>query len=1418
MKRYFITVITVFVLVCNVVLADGIPVQAVEYSFESDTAVGESLYETGISSDGYAMGTKLTYTLSDGNESVNADVTIRSENSQEKNAVLILKAVNSNDKFYLKTMPVKIAANGDTSAEISLNGLENTADGYRWSLYLWDAFNTLKPLTKSLTIPQNSDTMFDVSVSVRTGAALSQVKLLDTLVAAVSTNTKTAYQWQISRDDGASWTDIADATSTEYIVSATEAGAKVRCAVTEDGYMYAASTAVQIPMYEAAKTGDGTAVPEGTIDTTANADKFTVDGKEFVLLDTFDNDESTYYVTTTDAYGDMQLKTAGEWWTLSGKEINYDAYNAVAFLNGKFLTDGNNFTALGNDTTTYYKLPQGIIDNINQNHVWWRFVNDTRKKEGVKSTYQAGVSFLSWTDFTTYAGKLGAVDGFLNSDALKVSDALKDDTLKADTYFLRDTNNWGGDSALAVFCTADKKCMHWGQGARPYGLVRPAFYLKKEFFKTTKIDLATMGENVRTAIREACTDEELKKLYTEEECEDYFGIVRPLRVKTTVRSGKLLENVELLDTLTASLNKNVAADYRWQVSRNNGASWTDINGETSAEHIVSAAEAGAKVRCTVTVDANAVSGEAVQIPNLDVKTPEAVNLDAFAEGAPNEFCFEVDGKTFVLLDTFDNDKSAYYVTTVDAYGDMQTITNGAIPVGKKINYDAYKSDEFLNGDFLTKGNNFTALGNDTTTYYKLPQGIIDNINKNHVWWRFVNDYRKKNGVQSTYKTGVSLLSWTDFSAYAQRIGQLDVFNDANVKDAEVMFLRDTNNWGGSSAVTVFGTGKYEKKCIYVENQSETPYGLLRPAFYLKKDFFRTVKLDLSQTGESVLNVIRGRYCIEDLIGIYTEQELTENGFRRRGETNGNTLDIESIAVGNVFTDAEDAKIRIHSSSPVVCYRITDYDDKVVKSGTANTVYDFAELNFNSLDVGYYELSVQNGDNFNDSAEKKNTSLAIVPEYDFSQVTNSPFGINTHFELNWLGWDIKTISLLKKAGVKSVRDGYEWHSMESEVKGEYKNYNFFPYEQARLRQAGIDYLYVAGSYNKFYDNDASPYTDEGMQGLANYAKKAAELYNYQYGDYKLKYMEMYNEWYTAAGDKGDGPADSSPENYIKVFRKMYETVKAAYPNMTMFLNIYPQETNSEGLLKLGGLNYCDGYAIHHYNYSLNKEDPENLECGLGITIDKTQDMIAKYNTNNKEMKFWLSEFGWPSVSAPDWGVQITEKEQAEYLVRGFAVALSKGMERVYWYDFMNDRDRDHIYEDDCESHKKNGEYNYGLIRNGFDRTYGAHTPKRSYVAYANITRELANKSFVRVDKADDGVGAVYHYHFEGAGGKTAIAYYAVLDGSEEKPSKSITLTANESVVVKNIEGKTLKIASAGEDITLTLSSAPIYIEGGYTVKQ
>ena len=626
--------------------------------------------------------------------------------------------------------------------------------------------------------------------------------------------------------------------------------------------------------------GNDFATPDVTADMTPASDKFTIDGKGFVLLDTFDNDASTYYVTTTDAYGDMEAiseGTEGGFENPAGKQINYDAYKSDAFLNGEFLTKGNNFTSLSNDKTTYYKLPQGIIDNINKNHVWKRFVNDTRTGAGVLREYTTGVSLLSWTDFTTYAGKLGVVDGFLNSNASN-----------ADVYFLRDTNNWGGDSALAMFCTADKKCKHWGQYVRRYGFLRPAFYLKKDFFKTTKINLATMGENVREAIRTACTDAELIELYGARDCKAYFGMdINIAYIELSLRSGKDIGDAEILDTVIATAENAVVDEFCWEISDDDGSNWYKAEDETGSSIILTAEYAGKLLRCKAVSDGEEISSAILRIPNPEIAQTQIANLDGFMEETPDKYRFTIDGRGFVLLDTFDNDKSTYYVTTTEAYGDMQTLAvesgDWEVPTGKQINYDAYKSDAFLNGDFLTNGNTFSVLSDDSTTYYKLPQGIIDHINKDHVWWRFVNEYRKQNGVQSTYKTGVSLLSWTDFMTYAGKFGVTEVFDDANVKFGDIekaYYLRDTNNWGGDSALAVLRVGSNAVGCAYV-GVSAQKAGLLRPAFYLDKDFFQTVRIDLSQTGEAILDMMRESYCVEDLIEIYSEEELTEKGFLHR---------------------------------------------------------------------------------------------------------------------------------------------------------------------------------------------------------------------------------------------------------------------------------------------------------------------------------------------------------------------------------------------------------------------------------------------------------------------------------------------------------------------------------------------------------
>lgn len=168
-----------------------------------------------------------------------------------------------------------------------------------------------------------------LNVSVRNGKAFDSVQLLDTLVASVNGGTASTYKWKISDDEGTNRTDIEGATSNELILTAAYAGKTIECAATVNGTeIY--SQSVQIPNYNAISTANNGNAPDGTADTTPATDKFTVDGKEFVLLDSFDNDESTYYVTTTEAYGDMQLlnsKTA----IPSGKQINYDAYKSNTF-------------------------------------------------------------------------------------------------------------------------------------------------------------------------------------------------------------------------------------------------------------------------------------------------------------------------------------------------------------------------------------------------------------------------------------------------------------------------------------------------------------------------------------------------------------------------------------------------------------------------------------------------------------------------------------------------------------------------------------------------------------------------------------------------------------------------------------------------------------------------------------------------------------------------------------------------------------------------------------------------------------------------------------------------------------------------------------------------------------------------------
>ncbi|MEG1441986.1 MAG: hypothetical protein RSC29_04930, partial [Oscillospiraceae bacterium] len=122
--------------------------------------------------------------------------------------------------------------------------------------------------------------------------------------------------------------------------------------------------------------------PAGWAKFTPVENSFTVDGKKFSLLEYRpENQDSKYLVIAQDSYGRHVFDGDN-----TQKFDTEDPNNVAAWLNNEFLTDGNNYVG------TIYKLPDGIINNINPNHRWitecgWEDTNCSKELCGGKEYY-----------------------------------------------------------------------------------------------------------------------------------------------------------------------------------------------------------------------------------------------------------------------------------------------------------------------------------------------------------------------------------------------------------------------------------------------------------------------------------------------------------------------------------------------------------------------------------------------------------------------------------------------------------------------------------------------------------------------------------------------------------------------------------------------------------------------------------------------------------------------------------------------------------------------------------------------------------------------------------------------------------------------------------------------------------------------
>jgi len=484
---------------------------------------------------------------------------------------------------------------------------------------------------------------------------------------------------------------------------------------------------------------------------------------------------------------------------------------------------------------------------------------------------------------------------------------------------------------------------------------------------------------------------------------------------------------------------------------------------------------------------------------------------------------------------------------------------------------------------------------------------------------------------------------------------------------------------------------------------------------------------------------------------------------------GPTLTLGQSRLGNVFLTNEPIAIPVETQGDKVDWKLTDFWGATAAHGVANVTAHEAvikpDLNGRK---GYFDVEV-NALKAGSSLAEAKTAVAVLSPFDLSTVQNSSFGAMTHFAQNW---DTDIIPLAARAGLKNVRDEVYWDQTETS-KGQFSFPATAEAYMPLLKANHIDPLVPLTFANPNYDGGQTPYTQEGFDAYARYCVKVLEHYGSQ-----IKTVEIWNEY---NGSFANGPAAKDrPDTYVKMLQTAYQAIKKARPDVTV-LGVSTAGVPLpyfERVFKAGGLQYMDGISVHPYRYN---DTPEGLEQQLA----RLQALVEKYN-NGKPKPIWVTEVGWLTKTDPAPGeVRITEADQANFVVRSYVLMLSAGIVKSYWYLFRD-------YGDFATM---------GLIRQSGD-PLGKYTPKSSYVAMANMTRQLTDAQFVKTEPT---LANVYSLEFKHSSGDVVRTMWST------EPTTLFVKTSGPLTVV-DMMGNGKSLTPENGHIRLALTDSPIYVHG------
>ncbi|MQA09087.1 MAG: hypothetical protein GEU98_11185 [Pseudonocardiaceae bacterium] len=491
--------------------------------------------------------------------------------------------------------------------------------------------------------------------------------------------------------------------------------------------------------------------------------------------------------------------------------------------------------------------------------------------------------------------------------------------------------------------------------------------------------------------------------------------------------------------------------------------------------------------------------------------------------------------------------------------------------------------------------------------------------------------------------------------------------------------------------------------------------------------------------------------------------------------------------GNIFNQPATPSVRVATAEDWVKWCAYDHWNEET-TGEAEVTDGSARVELPVKVTGYYELFVTTPDG-NCKKSTARTRFALLPPEKRSAADDFVYSMQTHFtQRGWSPEDI--VPLIKNIGVESVRDSQPWNRVERGKRGNYQ----FPADLTNymrvLDDARLDTQIGLGPANELYDNKCTPYTQEGRDGLARYAREVLNKYGDQIGSIGI-YNEPNGNHFgdVCLGDNG-GPADSLVKYHYPIAKTVYEElegdIRMSAPELAGAAQGWDGDTKF-GWLKdyfaKGGLSKLDVVSLHPYRPNGAQKpsqcEPKDALCrpeGLvGQQITPVRNYLDNHGARDKQI--WITEMGWKSDV-------IGEAKQAAYLPRAHVLAMNGGVTKFNWYNMRDHKDK-----------------NFGLIRRQSD-TVDSYTPKPSYVAYAVMTSQLSGLSYER----GGGVDGVQNHLFSGGTKPTRVMW-------SPGGNRTVHLEASGPVEVVDMMGgkKTLQPGDDGT-VSLTVSGNPKYVHG------